>query len=276
MVIVEGIAFAVLLILAQESLVTRAKRIKPIPDYLPGKVGEITAEDGLGRVVGGITAEEGLAPYQVSLQNFWGHYCGGAIIAEQWILTAAHCVVTKDLEDILVMTGTQNLEVPGITYHVDKVHVHCNYNKPDMHNDIALLHLNESIVWNERTQPISLPTRPMKDGADVLLTGWGREEVWGEPPDLLKKINLKYMEHGRCKAALNNDPDVDVGHICTYTNVGEGSCHGDSGGPLVSGGYLVGLVNWGIPCAVGYPDMHASPLYYKNWIRMIMSGNRQC
>ncbi|XP_073820383.1 chymotrypsin-2-like [Musca autumnalis] len=259
---VQSLIFVILIYLAD------GKRIKPIPPKLQ--------KTPAARVVGGVTAEEGLAPYQVSLQNFWGHYCGGAIIAEQWILTAGHCVSGKYLEDILVMTGTQNLEVPGVIYHVDEVHIHCNYDNPSLHNDIALLHLNSSIAWNSKTQPVVLPTKPLADGADVLLTGWGAEELWGEPPDLLKKVNLKFMEWQRCREALNYDPDLDVGHICTFTKFGEGSCHGDSGGPLVSGGYLVGLVNWGIPCGMGYPDAHASPLYYANWIRTKMSGNRKC
>lgn len=229
-----------------------------------------------GRIIGGTTAEDGLAPYQVSLQNFWGHYCGGAIIDKDWVLTAAHCVVSKYLEDIMVMTGSQNLEVPGVFYYVDKVYWHCNYDNPSNHNDIALLHLNSSIVFNEKTKSIPLPTKPMQDGADVLLTGWGSEELWGDGPDLLKKVNLKYMIHDRCKEAMNGSASLDVGHICTFTRVGEGSCHGDSGGPLVSNGELVGLVNWGYPCAIGYPDAHASPFFYLDWIRNKMSGNSKC
>ncbi|XP_061398880.1 chymotrypsin-2-like, partial [Musca vetustissima] len=124
----------VVILLTVGSIIIDAKRIKTISNNLSEKE---------GRVVGGVTAEEGLAPYQVSLQNFWGHYCGGAIIDKQWILTAAHCVARKEMEDILVMTGTQDLELPGVIYHVDEVHVHCNYDRPQMHNDIALLHLNE-------------------------------------------------------------------------------------------------------------------------------------
>ncbi|TMW49985.1 hypothetical protein DOY81_004944 [Sarcophaga bullata] len=230
-----------------------------------------------GRIVGGTVAEEGLAPYQVSLQNTLYHTCSGAIIAKDWILTAGHCVVNKDPNRIFILTGAQYLWDPaGVYYHVNRIFVHCNYDSPSMHNDIALIHLNSSIVLNERTQIIPLPTEPLKDGADVLLTGWGSDESWGESYDDLQKINLKFMSHERCKEMHKYSPDVDVGHICTFTKEGEGSCHGDSGGPLVSDGVLVGIVNWGRPCAIGLPDCHASPLYYANWIRSVMNGYGEC
>ncbi|XP_073820382.1 chymotrypsin-2-like [Musca autumnalis] len=267
MKIVEGVFVVVLIFVAAGPTITVGKLIKPFQG---------NARSQAGRIVGGSIAEDGLAPYQVSLQTIWGHFCGGCIIDKDWVLTAGHCVINKYMEDILVMTGSQNLAKPGPLYGVDQVHVHCNYDKPTYHNDIALLHLNTSIVWNEKTQSVPLPTKPMEDGADVLLTGWGSEYMWGDSPDDLKKVDLKYMEHSRCREAMNDDPNVDVGHICTFTKAGEGSCHGDSGGPLVSGGYLVGLVNWGMPCAIGYPDMHASPLFYHDWIRSKMSGNKKC
>ncbi|TMW49977.1 hypothetical protein DOY81_004936 [Sarcophaga bullata] len=230
----------------------------------------------IGRVVGGSTAENGFAPYQVSLQSLWGHFCGGSIINGTWILTAAHCVMYRNESEIIVVTGTQDLEQPGVRYYVENIFIHCNYDNPRSHNDIALLKLNSTIVENENTRIVALPTEPLKEGDEVVLTGWGSVEAWGPSPTLLKKATLKYMPYKKCREALNNDPDLDVGHLCTFIGEGQGACHGDSGGPLVSNGVLVGVVNWGYPCAIGYPDANASPLYYKNWIRLIMSGERKC
>ena len=251
--------------------------VQSFDSILAKRIKNATFAGKQGRVVGGSIAEEGLAPYQVSLQNTLYHTCGGAIIDKEWILTAAHCVVNKDPNRIFILTGAQYLWDPeGVYYHVNRIFVHCNYDSPSMHNDIALIHLNTSIVLNERTQIIRLPTEPLKDGADVLLTGWGSDEPWGESYDHLQKVNLKFMSHERCKELHKYSPDVDVGHICTFTKEGEGSCHGDSGGPLVSNGVLVGIVNWGQPCAIGVPDCHASPLYYANWIRSVMNGYGKC
>uniref|UniRef100_A0A034WLT4 Chymotrypsin-1 n=1 Tax=Bactrocera dorsalis TaxID=27457 RepID=A0A034WLT4_BACDO len=230
-----------------------------------------------GRVVGGTNATLGQAPYQVSLQTWYGsHFCGGAIINENWIATAGHCVVNTDPESIMVATGTVEWQKPNATYYASSIHVHCRYNNPSSHNDIALIRLNSSIVFNDRTQPIALPTEQMKEGDEVILTGWGSTELYGDTPDNLQIIYLKYLPHKSCKEMHDDDPDLDVGHMCTYTKYGEGACHGDSGGPLVNNGKLVGLVNWGMPCAVGYPDAHASTYFYTDWICRVTSGTTKC
>ncbi|XP_017475442.1 PREDICTED: chymotrypsin-1-like [Rhagoletis zephyria] len=230
-----------------------------------------------GRIIGGQNAPEGFAPYQISLQSSYGyHSCGGAIIDKDWILTASHCVSYKSPSDLIIATGSNQWEKPNATYTVKSIHMHCRYNTPYLHNDIALLKLNSSIEFNEKTQPIPLPTEQMKEGDEVILTGWGSTELYGDTPDDLQMIYLKYLPHKKCKAAFNDSSDVDVGHMCTYTKYGEGACHGDSGGPLVSAGKLVGIVNWGYPCAIGYPDAHASPYFYVDFIRRVMAENTKC
>ncbi|XP_067628982.1 chymotrypsin-2-like [Eurosta solidaginis] len=232
-----------------------------------------------GRIIGGHDAPESFAPYQVSLQTaiFRSHFCGGAIIDAHWILTASHCVTGREPARIIVATGSNQWQRPNATYAVDAIYTHCRHNRPLYHNDIALLHLSTAIQFNEKTKPIDLPTKQMQEDDEVILTGWGTVELYGETPDNLKMVKLKYMPHKKCKSQFTFDADdVDVGHICTFTKVGEGSCHGDSGGPLVSGGKLVGVVNWGYPCATGKPDMHASPYFYRDWIRRVMSGKAKC
>uniref|UniRef100_A0A1A9X3Z8 Peptidase S1 domain-containing protein n=1 Tax=Glossina brevipalpis TaxID=37001 RepID=A0A1A9X3Z8_9MUSC len=228
-----------------------------------------TSRSSRKRIVGGSKAEDGLAPYQVSLQYGWDsdHFCSGAIIGAEWILTAAHCVAFLQPHDVVVETGTQNLMEPGVYYNIKRIYTHCGYNEPLLHNDIALLHLNTSIVMNKKTQVIPLPVQAMDDDADVLLTGWGAiGSSGGNGVAKLKKINLKYVEYEHCKELLDNDPRLDVGNICTITRKGESACFGDSGGPLVSNGHLVGIVSWSNPCGLGFLNAHASPYFYLDWI----------
>jgi len=229
------------------------------------------------RVIGGSNAEPGYAPYQISLQNMFGqHMCGGAIIDKQWVLTAAHCVYGYNPTYLRVATGTNNWTKPGASYFIKEFFTHCNYDNPMFHNDIALILLNDTIVMNEYTQPIALPTKLLAKGDDVILTGWGSTVLWGDSPDILQKITLKSIEYEDCVKAHVDTPFVDIGHICTFTQIGEGSCHGDSGGPLISNNVLVGLVNWGLPCAVGLPDVQANVFYYTDWIKRTMSQCKTC
>ncbi|XP_016949740.2 chymotrypsin-2 [Drosophila biarmipes] len=225
------------------------------------------------RVIDGEDVALGEAKYQISLQGMYGgHLCGGCIIDERHVLTAAHCVSGYNPSYLRVATGTVRWAEPDALYFVEEYWINCNYNSPAYHNDIALIRLNDTIKFNEYTQPAKLPTAPLANGTQLLLTGWGSTELWGDTPDVLQKAYLTHVDYPTCQALLNNDPMNGPCHVCTLTTGGQGSCHGDSGGPLTYEGVLYGLVNWGYPCALGSPDSHANVYYYLDWIRQTMSG----
>ncbi|EDX12601.1 GD19142 [Drosophila simulans] len=97
-----------------------------------------------GRVAGGTTAAEGKWPWIASIQNAYSyHLCGGLILNEYWVLTAASCVAGLRTLSLLVVTGTVDWwDLYAPYYSVSRIHVHCNYDKPLYHNDIALLQLS--------------------------------------------------------------------------------------------------------------------------------------
>ncbi|XP_017967196.1 chymotrypsin-2 [Drosophila navojoa] len=259
----------IVLLLQQHQQMSRAKRLMDMD-----AAGGLSKEE---RIVGGQTAEIGYAKYQVSLQPVLGyHNCGGAILNERWIITAGHCVVNFPPEFIVVVTGTNRYEEPGGVYYAEEVHVHCMYDKPYMHNDIALVKVSENITFNELTQPIPLPVGPLREGDEVVLTGWGAKVPNGEANPNLQKVSMSFVKFEECLNIFNQTSNMGVGHICTFSKEGEGGCHGDSGGPLVCNGYLVGVVNWGRPCAKGFPDVQANVYYYFDWIRNVISGNAKC
>lgn len=227
------------------------------------------------RIIGGEIAEQGFAPYQVSIQNTFGsHLCGGVIIDENWILTAAHCMEDYPLEQLLIITGTNNFRQPGAVYRPQFAQVHCMYDQPFYHNDIAVVRVSTSIQFNNKTQKIELAKETLMPGDVVTLTGWGQVNINEPPPSELYKLDLEVLSREACLEAWSNDKGIDVGHFCTFTRKGEGACNGDSGGPLVnSQGKLVGLVNWGRPCAEGLPDMHSYVIFYRDFINRSM---KQC
>lgn len=226
------------------------------------------------RVIGGTNAASGFAPYQVSIMNTFGeHVCGGCIIGSRYVITAAHCMEWPK-QYLKIITGTLDFTKPAAEYLVDEVKIHCGHDKPAYHNDIALIHTAKAIVFDALTQPIRLAPKGSlpKVGDKLTLTGWGSTKTWGRYSTDLQKIDLRYIDHDNCQSRVRNANWLSEGHVCTFTQEGQGSCHGDSGGPLVDENQtLVGIVNWGEACAIGYPDVFASVAYYSDWIAEMMT-----
>ena len=105
------------------------------------------SNDGKQAIVGGQGANAGEYAYQVSIQSAWGsHFCGGSVIDDTWILTAAHCMVGETPDNVRVETGLLRLSQGGEVHSVAEIIVHQNYNPNTMHNDIALIRLSNPIT----------------------------------------------------------------------------------------------------------------------------------
>ncbi|XP_055601066.1 chymotrypsin-2-like [Uranotaenia lowii] len=228
------------------------------------------------RVVGGVDAEDGAAPYQVSIQVESGHWCGGAIVSEKWILTAAHCLEGLQPRDFRILAGTNDLESGNKYSEVDFFTYHSRWNIPSHHNDIGLMRLKVPLNFTDRIQSIEYSEKYVPDNATLVLTGWGRISNDGISPSKLQILNLTHVDYERCRELLHNNPALDIGNLCTFTKKGEGACSGDSGGPITWNGKLVGICSWGsIHCGDGIPDAHARVSYYHDWIRTNMANNEK-
>ncbi|XP_033229482.1 chymotrypsin-2-like [Belonocnema kinseyi] len=218
-----------------------------------------------GRIIGGSVAPEDAFPYQVSLQMYGSHFCGGSIINSQWILTAGHCLSRAYPLVITVVVGTNNLSKGGSKYRGEKIIVHPKFSMNYLTGDIALLKVKGEITFSSKVSPIGLPSEDVsKADLPVVVSGWGKVSNNGQGlPTELQYLNSKIYNHDSC---LSFSSLISEKNICTFTKYGEGLCNGDSGSPVVLGDIQVGIVSWGNPCAVGSPDIHTKVFSYVSWI----------
>ncbi|XP_068213912.1 trypsin-1-like [Palaemon carinicauda] len=234
------------------------------------------------KIVGGKDADLCELKYQISLQDisfgFPFHLCGGSIIDENWILTAAHCFDEVDISapDFLqVVTGEHNLiedEGKEQTIVLKEIIIHEKYDKWTVANDIALLRLSTPIKFDDCSQPIALPEKDHLASGDCVVSGWGTLQEEGHPSDILQKATIPMMTDAECKTIFGQ-AEIDGCMICAgLVDGGIDACEGDSGGPLAchdtGATYLAGVVSWGYGCGrPGYPGVYAEVSCYVDWIK---------
>ncbi|KAJ6440234.1 trypsin [Purpureocillium lavendulum] len=216
-------------------------------------------------IVGGTPARAGEFPYIVSLSRRGrGHFCGGSLLNENTVVTAAHCVVEADAGSTLVRAGSLRASGGGVQVGAASFIVHPNYRgSPEGGSDIAIIKLAQPIRAGGNIAYATLPAAgsDLRGGTLVEVAGWGATTRQGTmPSDVLLKVEVPAVERTSCNRAWNGR--VDRTMVCAgEVNGGEDSCYGDSGGPLVDARsrVLVGTVSFGKPCA--QPN---SPTIYGN------------
>ncbi|KAF5272708.1 hypothetical protein FQA39_LY07735 [Lamprigera yunnana] len=222
------------------------------------------------KIVGGTDAEEGAYPYQASLRRKGRHFCGGSVIGDQWILTAAHCVFKQDPSLATVVVGTNLLDKGGDSYEIKEYIPHKNYDPETIINDIALIYLKKTLNQYNLVKVVPLAENDTPADNELILTGWGLTglsflNIIKTTPNKLQMIKLKSISNEKC-AKEHPTSEIRASNICTFTKIGQGACYGDSGGPLVADGKQVGVVSWGKPCAKGKPDVFTRTYSYLDWI----------
>jgi len=227
-------------------------------------------------IVGGETAEKGEFPHMVQLRHSSGsHYCGGSIVDEEYVLTAAHCV-TGGPSSLTVVAGEYKLSSDDGTEQerdIAEVITHPKYGSAGYDYDIALLKLKTKLdLGAESVEKIALFEQDDTPLVPAFVSGWGDTETGGTP-DTLKKLDLTIYEDSVCENAYGDIFTENM--LCAtgdFENGGQCVCFGDSGSPayIVEDGTKkqVGIVSWGNPCAnAGYPAAYAEVGKFIDFVR---------
>uniref|UniRef100_A0A8D0HC60 chymotrypsin n=1 Tax=Sphenodon punctatus TaxID=8508 RepID=A0A8D0HC60_SPHPU len=206
---------------------------------------------GYARIVNGEEAVPGSWPWQVSLQEKSGwHFCGGSLVSEHWVVTAAHCGV---------------------------VFTHPEWDPVSINNDIALIKLAVPAEFTSTVAPVCLTDVVEQFLAVLCVTsGWGKTRYNAfTTPSKLQQTALPLLSNEQCQVYWGSN--ISELMICAGA-AGSSSCMGDSGGPLVcqkdGAWHLVGIVSWGSSrCSTTTPAVYARVSCLRAWADQIMAEN---
>ncbi|XP_075943474.1 duodenase-1-like [Anarhichas minor] len=221
-------------------------------------------------IINGELAPENSMLYMASVQNSKGHECGGFLISEDFVLTAAHC----DLGITHVVLGTHDLKSVNDDNKISikEKYKHESYVKAADGNDIMLLKLSKNVSLNGRVQTIPLPTSEMNTQDDCQVAGWGAIKTGGPAVDDLRVVDVSIIDLEVCTQVWGSLP-ANVMCAGGY-GTEKGFCQGDSGGPLVCNGKAVGVVSFNRAGNCNYsdvPNVYTDVSNYLLWIDDILN-----
>ena len=234
------------------------------------------------RIVGGSNVPSGTYPWFARLSGA-GYLCGGVLISENLILTAAHCVYKKEA----LLEKSASFLIGALCYPyrlgyncgqdvediaISKVIIHPDYNNETLENDFAVIRLKHASNIN----PVELDRTGISSfytiDQSLFSIGFGLEGASEKNvPSKLKHVQLPFVPDEECVAAYQETQMIfdPVSMLCA-ADVGEDACQGDSGGPLYDphSEKVIGLVSWGVGCAnPSFPGVYSriSKVVSNNW-----------
>ncbi|KOX72962.1 Venom serine protease 34 [Melipona quadrifasciata] len=235
------------------------------------------------RIVGGTNAGVNEFPMMCGIVDAIQRivFCGATIISNRYVLTAAHCMIGRDFQNIGVLVGDHDLETgtdtnAAVLHRVIQAIIHPRYNERSNENDVGILKTEKDITFNNQVGPVCLPFQHSPDtfgGNYVELLGWGTTDFGGPPSDILQKVTVSVLTNQQCSKIY---PNVTTNQICTYAK-GKDSCQMDSGGPVLWQDpttrrlVLIGIISMGRGCAL-VAGLNTRVGAYIDWIVSATSG----
>ncbi|KAK2504405.1 hypothetical protein MC885_020139 [Smutsia gigantea] len=245
----------------------------------------------LSRMVGGQDALEGEWPWQVSIQHSGRHICGGSLITERWVLSAAHCFANSSATSrYWVLLGARQLEKPGphaVYARVKQVESNPLYQGMASSADVALVELEAPVTFTNYILPVCMPDPSVifETGMNCWVTGWGSPSEQDRLPNprTLQKLSVPIIDTPRCNRLYGKDTEsgfrpktIKADMLCAgFAEGRKDACKGDSGGPLVclvgQSWLQAGVISWGEGCARrNRPGVYIRVTAHHNWIHRVI------
>ncbi|XP_031625797.1 venom serine protease Bi-VSP [Contarinia nasturtii] len=201
--------------------------------------------------------------------------CGGVLITDVHILTASHCVFKYDKSELTVRLGEYDIAIKNETrardFRVAEIRSHIDFDEFTYDNDIAILKLNQKVLFNSYIWPVCMPPPGESfEGYIGIVTGWGTQFFGGPSSNVLMEVSIPILNSDDCQNSFVERIGENV--LCAGTKEGgRDSCQGDSGGPLLvqlpnKRWVTVGIVSYGIRCGEKYPGVYTRVNKFSNWI----------
>ncbi|XP_065354629.1 venom protease-like [Calliphora vicina] len=265
--------------------------------YLPGANELSFTEDHCSTSEGFVVGGENARPKEFAFAARLGHmadngyvnwFCGGTLLSESVVLTAAHCFYASLGEVNRVRLGeldfdTDSDDAEPEDFNVQKLIEHPDYIYGEPYNDIGLVMLSSTVKFDRYKHPACLPISSSLQNSDYFIAiGWGHIKFSGKSPSDLQKVTLRSYSYAKCQW-LAEGPEgkerlpggLKYSQLCAGSTEEKDTCQGDSGGPLLAQHTkypcmfsVVGITSLGVGgCAIpNVPAIYTNVNFYLDWI----------
>ncbi|XP_070504854.1 trypsin-1-like [Chironomus tepperi] len=257
-------------------------------------ISDDSCDSSQGLIVGGENAKKDEFPHMAALgymniDNVFIFICGGSLISDEFVLTAAHCRYGGGGKPTLVRLGVWNLKIKDYDSHefearIKSFIVHENYNPNLSENDIAVIKLSKKVRLSKFIRPACLMTSTERiQDSKIIATGWGlTNPYYGDTSEILQKVELSLISNDECSAHYEGHNIFNTQLCAGDLKGGKDTCRGDSGGPLQIVSQknkciylIIGVTSYGAAYCGGpnSPGVYTRVSEYVDWIEQKVWGS---